>query len=124
MLLRADTVLLCHRTSDRRWFPDVWDLPGGHIEADETPAAALVRELREELGVTMPDSMGAHSFARATEEFEMLVWTTRRWSGSPSNCAPHEHDEIGWFTEQEAFSLRLADPAYRGWISRALASEG
>jgi 8-oxo-dGTP pyrophosphatase MutT (NUDIX family) len=36
MLLRADSVLLCHRSSDRAWYPDVWDLPGGHIETNES----------------------------------------------------------------------------------------
>ena len=50
-----------------------------------------------------------HSFSRATDDFEMRVWTSRGWSGTPTNCAPHEHDEIGWFTEREARSMRLAD---------------
>jgi 8-oxo-dGTP diphosphatase len=123
VLLRADTVLLCHRSIDREWYPDVWDLPGGHVEADETPTDAVVREVQEELGVTLSGSLGQHSFYRSTEEFELRVWTSRTWSGSPANCAPHEHDEIGWFTEPEARSLRLADEAYRSWILQALASE-
>ena len=123
MLLRIDTVLLCHRSSDRAWYPDVWDLPGGHIEANEAPADALVREIQEELGVTLCRPLGAHSFSRATEEFEMRVWTSRGWSGTPANYAPDEHDEIGWFTEREARSLRLADEAYRSWFAEALSSE-
>lgn len=121
MLLRDDSVLLCHRSVDRTWYPDVWDLPGGHVEANESPLQALDRELREELGVTLSESPGRHSFSRVTEDFDMRVWTCRRWSGSPRNCAPHEHDEIGWFTEQEAGSLRIADSVYRHWISVALA---
>ena len=36
--------------------------------------------------------------------------------------APDEHNEIGWFTAQDVLSLRLADPAYCGWIVEALAS--
>ena len=122
MLLRADTVLLCHRSSDRAWYPDVWDLPGGHIEANEAPGDALIREIREELGVTLSGPLGEHSYCRATEEFEMLVWTPRGWSGTPANQAPHEHDGIGWFTEREVRFLRLADDAYRSWIPEALAS--
>jgi 8-oxo-dGTP diphosphatase len=123
MLLRADTVLLCHRSRDRAWYPDVWDLPGGHIEANEAPGDALVREIQEELGVTLSGPLGGHSFSRATEEFEMRVWTSHGWSGTPANCAPHEHDEIGWFTEREVHSLRLADDAYRSWIAEGLSSE-
>lgn len=121
MLLRADTVLLCHRRGDRRWYPDVWDLPGGHVEANETPTDALIREVQEELGVTLSGSLPRHSVARDTEEFQLRVWITRTWSGSPTNRAPHEHDAIGWFTERAAASLRLADDVYRTWISQALA---
>jgi 8-oxo-dGTP diphosphatase len=120
MLVRADTVLLCHRTVERAWYPDVWDLPGGHIETGESPTDALVRELREEVGITLLEPLGGHSFSRTTEEFRLRVWTTRRWSGSPANCAPEEHDAIGWFSPSDAASLRLADSSYRGWILEAL----
>jgi 8-oxo-dGTP diphosphatase len=123
MLLRADTVLLCHRSVDREWYPDRWDLPGGHVEADEMPRDAVLREVQEEVGVRLSGPLGAHSFSRTTEEFELRVWTARSWSGSPMNCAPHEHDEIGWFTERETRPLRLADDGYRTWILRALASQ-
>ena len=53
----------------------------------------------------------------------MRVWTSRGWSGTPANCAPHEHDQIGWFTEREVRSLHLADDAYRGWIAEALSRD-
>ena len=120
MLLRADTVLLCHRSSDRAWYPDVWDLPGGHIEANEAPGDALVREIHEELGVTLSGPLGEHSFCRATEEFEMLVWTPRGWSGTPANQAPHEHDGIGWFANERYVSCawqttRIAVGSLRPW---------
>src|SRR5690349_1557820 len=59
LLRDGDRVLLCHRSAARRWYPDVWDLPGGHVEAGETPGAALVRELREELGITIGEPSGA-----------------------------------------------------------------
>ena len=123
MLLRADTVLLCHRAIDREWYPDLWDLPGGHLEANETPRDAVVREVQEELGVTLSGPLGQHSFSRTTEEFGLRVWTSRSWSGSPTNRAPHEHDEIGWFTERGTRSLRLADDGYRSWILQALTSK-
>jgi 8-oxo-dGTP diphosphatase len=123
MLVRADAVLLCHRSVDREWYPDVWDLPGGHIEANETPTQALAREVREEIGVTLSDELGHRSFSLATDEFEMRVWIIRGWSGSPVNCAPEEHDEIGWFTAKDVLSMQLADSAYRPWIMEALDSE-
>lgn len=122
MLVRGDAVLLCHRSTDRQWYPDTWDLPGGHIEPNETAQKALVRELREELGITLIEPLGHHSFSRTTEEFELQVWITSQWTSSPSNCAPHEHDEIGWFTAEDVLSLQLADPGYCSWIAEALGS--
>ncbi|MGB5952451.1 MAG: NUDIX domain-containing protein, partial [Ornithinimicrobium sp.] len=50
LLLRNGRALLLHRTHTRQWYPDCWDLPGGHVEAGEDPAAALSRELFEDLG--------------------------------------------------------------------------
>jgi 8-oxo-dGTP diphosphatase len=46
-------ILLCHRSPERQWYPDVWDLPLGHVEPGENPGDALKRELHEELGVTL-----------------------------------------------------------------------
>ena len=53
-LLVADgRVLLAHRHPLRQHYPDCWDGVGGHIEAGESPEEALVRECREEIGVTV-----------------------------------------------------------------------
>src|SRR5215475_430063 len=59
ILRQADQVLLCHRATTRRWYPDVWDFPGGHVERDERPEDALRREISEELGVELAGVDGA-----------------------------------------------------------------
>jgi oligopeptide/dipeptide ABC transporter ATP-binding protein len=41
VLRDGDRVLLCHRSAGRRWYPDVWDLPGGHVEEGQDPTGAL-----------------------------------------------------------------------------------
>ena len=50
IVIRADRVLICQRREDQP-FPLQWEFPGGKIEAGEEPAAALARELHEELGI-------------------------------------------------------------------------
>jgi 8-oxo-dGTP diphosphatase len=52
LLRRRGRALIVHRSPQRRWYPDAWDLPGGHVEVGEVPCLALARELEEELGIT------------------------------------------------------------------------
>ncbi|WP_422736817.1 NUDIX domain-containing protein [Micromonospora sp. WMMD729] len=121
LLRDGDRVLLCHRSPQRRWYPDVWDMPGGHVEAGELPGEALARELREEVGVdiTAPSRPPVHEVH--TDTFDMQIWLIEAWTGSPVNAAPDEHDAIGWFTEDELGGLSLAHDSYLALFTRALA---
>jgi len=119
-LIEEQRILLCHRSPERRWYPDVWDLPGGHVEAEETPAGALRRELLEELGVTI-GTVSPEPVDRLHEPaFEMTVWIVEQWEGVPENHAHGEHDRIGWFTSDELPSLKLAHPSYFALLSGIL----
>jgi 8-oxo-dGTP pyrophosphatase MutT (NUDIX family) len=53
ILLRPEEMLLRHRSPARLAYPDVWDFPGGHVEAGENPLGALRREVAEELGAEL-----------------------------------------------------------------------
>jgi 8-oxo-dGTP diphosphatase len=114
ILRRADQILLCHRAPSRRWYPNVWDFPGGHIEPGETPEAALRREVAEELGATLTGVDGAPVIhqRRLQTSLDLTVWTSRHWRGPVENLQPHEHDQIGWFTAPDLPALRFADPSY------------
>src|SRR6478735_7311049 len=107
VMIKDGRILLCHRAADRRWYPDVWDLPGGHVEFGESPTEALRRELAEELGVSVHSL--SHPLDRlCTPEFEMDIWQVTGWHGTPANLAPEEHDAIAWFTAEELTSLEVA----------------
>lgn len=100
-LVRGDRVLLAHRSASKRAFPGVWDLPGGVVEAGESELEALGRELLEELGVAISTGSASH-LCRVTvkpsgEPVELDAWLVTRWSGTPANRAPDEHDALGWF---------------------------
>ena len=70
LMRRGGRALLVHRAPGRRWYPDCWDLPGGHVEDGETQAEALRRELGEELGVTATVAGPAYTaFSGATFHF-------------------------------------------------------
>ena len=111
-LVEGCQVLLCQRCPGRRWYPDVWDLPGGHVELGETPTEALERELHEELGVLVYSLPPGPLMRLRTVDVEMGIWLVRSWKGTPANLAPEEHDTIAWFTAEELTALELAHPAY------------
>jgi mutator protein MutT len=113
-------VLLGHRSPTRAWYPDVWDFPGGHIEDGETPSEALVRELREELGIDVtPPASPMTAFT--LPDVELDVWVVDQWEGTIENCCPDEHDDLRWVTPAEARTLVLADDFYPELIDQLLA---
>lgn len=123
VLRRDGRVLLCHRHADRAWYPDCWDLPGGHVEEGEDALAAVVRECAEEIGVRLR--------APAPVPVEVLdptvtmhAYVADDWDGEVTNLAPEEHDAIGWFTAAELAGLDLADPVYLTWLADLLHPPG
>ena len=118
-LVRDGRVLLCHRHPERRLYPDVWDFPGGHVEPGEDPVAALRRELREELGIE------ATELARL--DVPVVVpgaltecFVVRSWTGTPSNLAPDEHDDLRWVLPADLASLKLAVPEIGALVREAI----
>lgn len=89
-------VLLAQRPDDKP-MAGLWEFPGGKIEAGETPEAALIRELQEELSIDTkssclaPLSFASHSYE--TFHLVMLLYICRRWWGSPQ---PIEGGALQW----------------------------
>lgn len=89
-------VLLAQRPDDKP-MAGLWEFPGGKIEAGETPEAALIRELQEELSIDTkssclaPLSFASHSYE--TFHLVMLLYICRRWWGSPQ---PVEGGTLEW----------------------------
>jgi 8-oxo-dGTP diphosphatase len=104
-LVRDGRVLLVHRSPRKLAFPNVWDLPGGVMEAGETELGALARELHEELGVQVAAGSASHlcrvRVEPAGEPALLSAWLVRDWRGTPANIAREEHDGIGWFGLEE-----------------------
>lgn len=89
-----------------------WEFPGGKVEPDENPEAALIRELREELGIAI-DSL--RPLPRFTHDYgavviEMLPFHCRLSPGS-REPHPHEHTALAWATvaELDRYDLAPAD---------------
>lgn len=75
----------------------LWEFPGGKLDALETPEAALVRELAEELGITVAESalapLGFASHTYPDFHLLMLLYSCTRWSGTAHG---REGQPIAW----------------------------
>jgi 8-oxo-dGTP diphosphatase len=93
-------VLIAQRPEDKM-FPGLWEFPGGKLEEGETPEAALIRELHEELGIsTQSACLAPLAFvSHAYESFHLLMplYVCRKWQGTPQ---PIEHVALKWVRPQ------------------------
>jgi len=89
-------VLICRRPEGKQ-LAGLWEFPGGKVEAGETPEAALVRELKEELGIEVKQAcLAPFVFAsHAYDDFHLLMplYLCRRWDGFVQAL---EHPAIAW----------------------------
>lgn len=96
-LMDSDGRVLLAERPEGKIFAGYWEFPGGKIETGETPEAALVRELDEELGVDTKDSclapLGFVSHPYDTHHMVLLLYVCRKWSGRPQ---PKEGGQLKW----------------------------
>ena len=120
LIVQSQRILLGKRSETREFYPDVWDVFGGHVEPGEQLPEALVRELQEELGIIPTDwayleTVNLSSAPSPNETSEPLIlhlYLVTEWEGAPVNRQLEEHSTIGWFSLAEAIQLQLADPSY------------
>lgn len=102
-IVRGGRVLAARRTTPPA---GRWELPGGKVEPGETPEAALVRELREELGVDARVEEWLPGRTRINDTHTLAVAAVRI-SGDPERT---EHDALRWLSIAELDEVDWADP--------------
>ena len=127
LIVRQGEILLGLRSPALSFCPNVWDVIGGHIEPDEQPEQSLVRELREELGITPTRWAHLETLVDEDQERDEAVechfYLVTAWTGAPRNLAPEEHTRIAWFSLDQAVQLDLAHRSYPALFARALATD-
>lgn len=96
-LIDADGRVLLAQRPPGKTMAGLWEFPGGKVEPGETPEAALIRELHEEIGIdTWASCLAPLTFAsHAYETFHLLMplFACRRWQGTPM---PREGQALKW----------------------------
>lgn len=96
-LIDADGRVLLAQRPEGKSLAGLWEFPGGKVEPGETPEAALIRELNEELGIDTwasclaPLTFASHSY----DDFHLLMplFACRRWQGI---VQPREGQGLAW----------------------------
>ncbi|WP_432634622.1 (deoxy)nucleoside triphosphate pyrophosphohydrolase [Albidovulum sp.] len=122
-LIDVDGRVLLAQRPEGKSLAGLWEFPGGKVEPGESPEAALIRELHEELGIdTWKSCLAPLSFAsHAYEDFHLLmpVFACRKWQGVPH---AKEGQKLAWVRARDLrdYPMPPADlpliPILRDWL--------
>jgi 8-oxo-dGTP diphosphatase len=122
-LIDADGRVLLAQRPEGKAMAGLWEFPGGKVEPGETPEAALIRELHEELGIdTWASCLAPLTFAsHAYESFHLLMplFACRKWEGVPE---AREAQALRWVRPERLrdYPMPPADlpliPVLRDWL--------
>ena len=106
VILKSGMILLARRAPGRK-HEGKWEFPGGRVEDGETPAAALARELKEELGIEAQVGAEAARTRHAYDfgEIELIAHLVPRFSGE---ITLKDHDKIAWVEARKLLEYDLA----------------
>ena len=118
-LIDVDGRVLIAQRPQGKQLAGLWEFPGGKVEPGERPEAALIRELREELGIEVNEAcLAPFVFAsHAYDSFHLLMplYLCRRWSGT---VVAREHDALAWVKPNRLsdYPMPPADAPLVAWL--------
>ncbi len=118
-LIDPDGRVLIAQRPEGKQLAGLWEFPGGKVEPGERPETALIRELKEELGIDVTEAcLAPFVFAsHAYDSFHLLMplYLCRRWSGV---VVKHEHAALAWVKPNRLgdYPMPPADEPLVAWL--------
>jgi 8-oxo-dGTP diphosphatase len=107
LLQRKDKILIAERPAGKP-YSGYWEFPGGKIEENESGEQALIRELHEELGITVNAAtfLFQHEYTYPDKIVHLQLWLVNDFSGEPHGL---ENQTLAWVDLSEIKNYRLLD---------------
>lgn len=86
-------------------YPNMWDIPGGHVEQNETPKQCIAREMKEEMNLNI-ENFQLFTVVEFEDRIEYVFW--KRSNLDINKILLTEGQCLKWFTEDEAKNTKLA----------------
>lgn len=97
-----EILLLLRDNNNSIEYPNCWDIPGGHVEENESPEQCIIREMKEEIGKEIKSPQLFKTF-NTEDRIENTYWAKADWDTKKINLT--EGRQLRWFTEEEIHNL-------------------
>ena len=107
-------VFLPKRAATKKFLPNKFELPGGHVDYGEEMVAGLIREIDEEFGVAVSvgDPFAAFTYVnevKGSHSLELVYFAQFTDENPDITLNPSDHSEAGWYSRDEALTLNGDD---------------
>lgn len=109
LLVKNNKFLLVKRSFSENKYSGYWGLPGGSVEKNETPTDALIREVKEELGINLPNFRLLKKYNIENILFNVYTYNSSEFNEN-SITLNEEHTEFGFFSYYEINNMKNVIP--------------
>lgn len=114
-------LFIAKRASSKSFLPNIFEIPGGHIEFGETLEAGLQREIKEEFNIDIIIQDVFHAFTYVNKDVhtvEVDYFAVMKDSSQPIQLKPQDHSEYAWITNNEVHKYFDATDGVRKIIDK------
>lgn len=117
IIIKNNRILMGKRRMTKKYFPGHWDIVGGHVEKGETLKEAMIREVKEEVGLKVLKFRKIGAIEEKRLRYRHHLYFIIKWKGNARNKG--EFVRIRWFTKEELSKIKVGF-GLKEFLSKAL----